>query len=280
MVAANGHEHVAAMVSRAIAGDEMAFARIVAAHQDDLSRVAYVVTRDVDLAHEAVQDTWTICWRKLSGLRDPARLRPWLVAICANQARQLLRRARRRSVVEFDVARAGNDSPDADSWVGDLDLRNALARLSPDDRALLALRYVAGLDSTELAHYSGISPSGTRARLARLLAAFSDILLIFFLAWLLAFILSPVVGLLERAVPNLPRVFAVGLVYGGSIATMALGFGVAAVAPSVWAALPCVVVSGMGNGAASVCTIAADAGRLPPWPPGVLLCPDTAITRQ
>lgn len=45
----------------------------------------------------------------------------------------------------------------------------------------------------------------------------------------------------------------VGLVYGASIATMAVGFGVAAVAPSVWAALPCVVVSGMGNGAASVC---------------------------
>jgi DNA-directed RNA polymerase specialized sigma24 family protein len=53
--------------------------------------------------------------------------------------------------------------------VGDLDLTNALARLDPDDRALLALRYVAGFDSTELARATGRSPSGTRARLARLL---------------------------------------------------------------------------------------------------------------
>ena len=53
--------------------------------------------------------------------------------------------------------------------VGDLDLANALARLDPDDRALLALRYVAGFDSTELARATGRSPSGTRARLARLL---------------------------------------------------------------------------------------------------------------
>ncbi|MGE5689783.1 MAG: MFS transporter [Pseudomonadota bacterium] len=45
----------------------------------------------------------------------------------------------------------------------------------------------------------------------------------------------------------------VGPVYGASIATMAAGFGVAAFAPGVWVALPCVVVSGMGNGAASVC---------------------------
>ena len=53
--------------------------------------------------------------------------------------------------------------------VTDIDLINALARLEPDDRALLALRYVAGFDSTELARATGRSPSGTRARLARLL---------------------------------------------------------------------------------------------------------------
>ena len=54
----------------------------------------------------------------------------------------------------------------------DIDLINALARLDPDDRALLALRYVAGFDSTELARATGRSASGTRARLARLLGNF------------------------------------------------------------------------------------------------------------
>ena len=55
-----------------------------------------------------------------------------------------------------------------------LDLRNALNRLSPDDRALLALRYVAGLDSTELSRAIGLSPSGTRARLGRLLSTLRE----------------------------------------------------------------------------------------------------------
>ena len=62
-----------------------------------------------------------------------------------------------------------NDGVDPASHVRDLDLANALAMLDPDDRALLALRYVAGFDSTELARATGRSPSGTRARLARLL---------------------------------------------------------------------------------------------------------------
>jgi len=59
--------------------------------------------------------------------------------------------------------------PDPAGRTGDLDLANAMARLHPDDRTLLALRYVAGFDSTELARATGRSPSGTRVRLARLL---------------------------------------------------------------------------------------------------------------
>lgn len=172
MVAANGNEHLGAVVEHAIAGDEMAFARIVACFQDDLSRVAYVITRDVELAQEAVQESWMICWRQLPRLREHDRLRGWLVAICANQARQLVRRNRRRPVVEVDVGSVGDRSsgPADQAWASDVDLRNALGRLSADDRALLALRYVCGLDSTELARFSGLSASGTRARLARLLA--------------------------------------------------------------------------------------------------------------
>ena len=44
-----------------------------------------------------------------------------------------------------------------------------MQRLDPDDRALLALRYVAGFDSNELSLATGISPSGTRSRIERLL---------------------------------------------------------------------------------------------------------------
>jgi predicted PurR-regulated permease PerM len=53
------------------------------------------------------------------------------------------------------------------------------------------------------------------AQVATLLAYFSDILLILLLAWLLAFMLSPLVGVLDRALPRLPRVIVVGIVYLG-----------------------------------------------------------------
>ena len=46
--------------------------------------------------------------------------------------------------------------------------------------------------------------------------AFGDIVLVFFLAWLLAFILSPIVAGLTRHVPFLPRIGAVVLVYAAA----------------------------------------------------------------
>jgi predicted PurR-regulated permease PerM len=48
---------------------------------------------------------------------------------------------------------------------------------------------------------------------ASIFFAFGDVVLVFFLAWLLAFILSPVVNRLTRHVPYLPRIGAVVLVY-------------------------------------------------------------------
>jgi len=157
-------------LSDAASGDALALARIVEAYHDDMARLCFVICSDQDMAQEAVQAAWSIAWRKLGTVRDPSRLRPWLVSIAVNEARQLSRRRRRGRVLEIAVASDPSaNSADPAALTGDIDLRNALARLKPDDRALIALRYVAGFDSAELGSALGISPSATRARLARLL---------------------------------------------------------------------------------------------------------------
>jgi RNA polymerase sigma factor (sigma-70 family) len=164
-------EEASALIASVAAGDEMAFASIVRLYHEDMRRVCVVVAGDNGIADDAVAASWSIAWRKLGGLRDPARLRPWLVSIAVNEARQLLRARRRRSLLEVPVIDVDDpgDGLDPGSAVDSIDLRNALTRLDPADRALLAMRYLAGFDATELALATGRSPSGTRARLARLL---------------------------------------------------------------------------------------------------------------
>jgi DNA-directed RNA polymerase specialized sigma24 family protein len=95
---------IASTVERAIAGDELAFARIVGAYNLALVRVAFVICGDEGLAEDAAQAAWWIAWRKLHSLRDPDRLKPWLVAVAANEARKLARREHRHGVVELKVA--------------------------------------------------------------------------------------------------------------------------------------------------------------------------------
>lgn len=160
----------ATTVADAAAGDADALARIVGAHHDDMARICFVICGDADLAQDAVQAAWPIAWRKLGTLRDPDALRPWLMSVAANEARQMIRRQRRHPVVEIEVADFGSQSGDPARDPALADLALALRGLAPEDRALLALRYVAGFNSTEIGRAIGKSPSSVRSRLARVLA--------------------------------------------------------------------------------------------------------------
>lgn len=159
-------------VALALDGDEAAFRWIVETHITGMTRVCFVICGDRWLADDAVAAAWPAAWRKLSTLRDPASLRAWLITIAANEARQLAAREGRRSLREIHIEDAEAINLSSGTFVEraeEIDLANALNALPPADRALLALRYVAGLNATELAAAIGLTPSGTRARLARLL---------------------------------------------------------------------------------------------------------------
>jgi RNA polymerase sigma-70 factor (ECF subfamily) len=145
--------------------------------------VAFVVCGDVELAQEAAQIAWQRAWAKLGSIRDAGRLRPWLVSIAANEARQLARSRHRRWMRETAIDANVTDGNAADgrqpsaarlesdpaARAAELDLANALAGLRPDDRTLIALRYAAGLTSDEIGRVIGMTGGGVRARLARLL---------------------------------------------------------------------------------------------------------------
>jgi RNA polymerase sigma factor (sigma-70 family) len=92
-----------------------------------------------------------------------------LVAIAANEARQLLRRQRRRTAREISVPPDDGAADDPARRIEVVDLRRAVAGLSARDQDLLAMRYAAGLDSSEIGAQAGMSASGVRSRLARLL---------------------------------------------------------------------------------------------------------------
>jgi len=155
------------MLDLAIAGDEVAFARIVSAHHDDMARIAFFVCGDLDVAEEAEQAAWVVAYRRLKDLRDAQRLRPWLMSIAANQARQIARSRRRRTVRELAVGDQGR--PSSVDHAAMIDLAAAVGRLDPRDRAIVGLRFIGGFDSGEIGRAVGMTSSAVRVRLHRLL---------------------------------------------------------------------------------------------------------------
>ena len=157
-------------VAEAIAGDVDALAQIVGAYHNDMARIAFVICGNAEVAQDAVQAAWPKAWQKLGSIRERDKLRPWLMAIAANEARQIMRKRIGRPVVEIEVADVAAAGSDPQLRATSLDLDTALRKLSPDDRAILALRHVGGYDATEIGRAMGI-PSGTvRTRLARTVA--------------------------------------------------------------------------------------------------------------
>ena len=165
---------IAELVQAAATGDEAAFTELVSRHHQDMLRIAYVICREPALAEDAAQAAWAIAWRRISDVTDPTQIRGWLVAVAANEARRMMRsrRSKVREISVGDLALA--DVPDARSdpfaaAIATSDLRRVLASLDPTDRALIALRYVAELSSDEIGRALGMSSSGARGRLSRLL---------------------------------------------------------------------------------------------------------------
>jgi RNA polymerase sigma-70 factor (ECF subfamily) len=152
----------------AASGDHDAFAQIVAANDSDMFRLSVLITGDGELARDAVQQAWILVWARLRSLRDETRLRPWLLSIAANEARGILRglaasgrRERAFAAAQRPIAAATDESR--------IDLEEQLVSLGADDRAILALRYVFGMNAREIGGVLHISHGAVRSRLTRLL---------------------------------------------------------------------------------------------------------------
>jgi RNA polymerase sigma factor (sigma-70 family) len=148
------------------ARDQAAFTELVENHDADLVRLCFVVCGDIDMSRDATQNTWHHLWSRPPRLRDASKLRHWLLAVAANEARQLAPRRRTGRLREHHRLKA--DGPRASE--SSLDLARVLDRLDSGDRGLLALRYMLELSSDEIGAVLGFSAEGARSRLHRLLA--------------------------------------------------------------------------------------------------------------
>jgi len=156
------------LVSRAQTGQLDAFEELVRRHRLATFRVALRMLGDESDAEDATQDAFVQAWRNLGGFRADAAFSTWMYRIVTNRCLNMLR-ARRRTEQLPDDGEAPASRPDriAEARWQVEDLKLAILRLTPEQRAPLVLRELQGCTYEEIAEALDLSISAVKSRLHR-----------------------------------------------------------------------------------------------------------------
>lgn len=163
------HRSDEALVETCNRGDpraaQAAFEALYLRHKDYVLRVALRFAPDIDLALDALQDTFVQLLRRFppagEGITLTARLTTFLYPIARNSAITLARRAGRFPAAD-DIAPdqlAARPDPEDD------DIARLLAALPSGQREALTLRFVDGMSIREIAEALGIPEGTVKSRL-------------------------------------------------------------------------------------------------------------------
>ncbi|UUU24662.1 RNA polymerase sigma factor [Streptomyces sp. DSM 40750] len=167
--------------ARIRAGDREAFAEVYDAYARAVYNHAYRLTGDWSTAEEVMADTFLDAWRTREQLEpDGGTLKPWLLGMATNKARNANRGLGRRLAF---LARRPAPDPVADfaeETAGRLDdarrlaaVRQVYGRLRRGEREVLALCVWSGLDYAQAAEALGVPVGTVRSRLSRARARLS-----------------------------------------------------------------------------------------------------------
>jgi RNA polymerase sigma factor (sigma-70 family) len=142
------------------AGDRTALARIYDRYADRLHDFCWGMLRDRDGAADCVQDAFCIAATRMTQLRDPGKLRPWLYAIARSEALRRIR-DRDRETLSDELPDSISDDPSPETLAARGELADlvsdAAGGLSDRDRTVLELAYRHGLDGADLAEALGVT---------------------------------------------------------------------------------------------------------------------------
>lgn len=165
------------LVERAARGDQDAYGELVRRYQDVAFRTAYLVVGDAAEAEDAAQEAFVKAYYALHRFRLEAPLRPWLLRIVVNEARNRRKAALRRTHLALRAAedRPLGDaapSPEGSALRGErrATLLVAVASLREEERLAIACRYFLELSESETAAILGCPRGTVKSRVSRGLA--------------------------------------------------------------------------------------------------------------
>ena len=151
------------LVEAAFDGDLESFGELCRRHYAAIAAIAYSVLVDQQLAEDAAQETFARALTNLGRLQKPAKLVPWLAAICRNVARDILKARSRQVNTESLSGLSDGDVQDHDTRA----VEQAVGRLPESERDVVVLKYYNGFSYDQISAVLGISKPAVNGRLTR-----------------------------------------------------------------------------------------------------------------
>lgn len=157
-----------ATVRRAQRGDAASLEAVLRDLAPYLGRICGAIA--LDDGDDALQEAMVAIARNLGALREPAALRGWARRIAVREA---VRAGRGGRTVPVDPLSLDPRATVPDGTTA-VEVRAVLAGLAPEQRAVLVLRHLDGLDEAEMAEVLGVARGTVKSRLHRARAAFRE----------------------------------------------------------------------------------------------------------
>ncbi|MGV6852045.1 MAG: sigma-70 family RNA polymerase sigma factor [bacterium] len=143
------------------------FDALVRRYSQDLYRYAIWLSRDPDLAHDLVQETFTRAWKALHTLRENAAVKGWLTTILRREHARIYERKRLDLVNIDDVYIADTHDVEPEEKNHIREMREAMLKLDEKYREPLVLQVLYGFSCEEIAQKLDISKSAVMTQLFR-----------------------------------------------------------------------------------------------------------------
>jgi RNA polymerase sigma factor (sigma-70 family) len=153
------------VVSAAQQGDTRAIAILLNGSHAHVQRFARTLCSTPEDAEDAAQEALIVMYRKIGTLRVATALASWMFQIVRNEC---IRRS--RLVLQRPVLAATVEPSAEDAALARLEIErivDSIARLPPEQRAVLVLRDVQGLSGAGTAQALGLSRAAMKSRLHR-----------------------------------------------------------------------------------------------------------------
>ena len=171
------------LVQRCRDGDRDAQRALYDRTSQRIYRLLLRMTGREDRAADLAQETYLRAFAQIQDFDGRAAVATWLYRIAVNEGLQFLRRLQRERQRSSPPARPRSGLPTevatadpVDPLIARLDVSAALLALSPDDRAVLLLRYQEGLDYRRMATALDCAAGTVASRLHRARARLGQLL--------------------------------------------------------------------------------------------------------